>query len=114
MQRVTLIPPCVAGQDLGVLDPAGWRPSAPQGSERHHVAQPGRRAAEHLPDSTGRLPGDRIRAAELHRGSGITCASVDPEQHVGIKHCDERLKVPLASSGEEGVDDLSLTGAVGG
>jgi hypothetical protein len=39
---------------------------------------------------------------------------VDPQQCLGVEHGDEGVEVTAAGCGEEGVDDLSLAGEVGG
>ncbi len=64
------------------------------------------RAARERPRDGGR-PADLLRRAHLHGGG------VGDEHHVGVEQRDQGVELTVARRGEEGIDDLSLTGGVG-
>jgi hypothetical protein len=57
----------------------------------------------------GRVPYHGLASAKNARGFRAQHAAIDPELDVGIEHGDERVKVAIARSGEERIDDLPLS-----
>jgi hypothetical protein len=55
------------------------------------------------------VPYHGLGSAKNARGFRAQHAAIDPELDVGIEHGDERVKVAIARSGEERIDDLPLS-----